>query len=90
MTTLAELKDRIEARKHDLLAKLNELKADTRHEASATRDKLKVKLDELEVHLKEGWEKMSEAVKGQLGKWLDHDDHKGDTKPTTEGKPLGN
>lgn len=78
---LSELKDRVEARKHDLLAKYNELKADTRHEAAATRTKLKSKLDELEVHLKDGWDKVSEAVKGKLDQWLQPDETKPMTKP---------
>lgn len=70
-----ELKDRIEARKHELISKFNDLKADTRHEAGATRDKLKAKLDELETNLKNGWDNISDAVRSKLSTWLDHDDH---------------
>ena len=73
MSNTDELKDRIEARKHELLAKFSTLKADTRPEAAAARDSLKVKLDELETHLKDGWDKMSDAVRGQLNKWLEPD-----------------
>ena len=61
-----ELKDRIEAKKHELLARLNELKADSRAEASEQSSKIKLKLDELEDTLKEGWDKA--AVK--LNSWL--------------------
>ena len=68
------LKDRIEARKHDLMAKYNDLKADTRAEAAAARAKLKRKLDELELHLKGGWDKVSDAVRGKLDKWLEKSD----------------
>lgn len=78
-----ELKDRVEARKHDLLAKFNDLKADTRHEASAARTKLKSKLDELETHLKDGWDKVSDAVKGKLDQWLEPDETKPMTKPAS-------
>ena len=71
MTKQEELKDRIEAKRHELLAKYNELKADTRHGASDVRSKLKVKLDELELHLKGGWEKVSDATRAKLDHWLD-------------------
>ncbi len=81
MSKIDELKDRVEARKHELLAKYNELKADTRHEAAATRTKLKGKLDELETHLKEGWEKVNDSVRGKLDQWLEPDETKPMTKP---------
>ncbi len=66
-----QLKDRVEARKHELLAKYNTLKADTRAEAATTRDKLKKKLDEVEAHIKEGWD----AAKLKLDNWLSTSDH---------------
>ena len=68
-----QLKDRIEARKHELLSKYNDLKADSRAEANEQKTKLKRKLDELELHLKGGWDKMSDAVRAKLDKWLQHD-----------------
>lgn len=74
-----ELRDRIEARKHELLAKYNELKADTRRDAADARTRVKSKLDELEVHLKSGWDKVSDDVRTKLNKWLDrHDDDRRD------------
>ena len=69
-----ELRDRIEARKHELLAKYNELKADSRKEASETRTRVKAKLDELEAHLKAGWAKVSDDVRVKLNRWLEHKD----------------
>jgi hypothetical protein len=69
-----ELRDRIEARKHELLAKYNELKADTRKEASETRTRVKERLDELETHLKQGWAKVSDDVRVKLNSWLDRKD----------------
>jgi hypothetical protein len=68
-----ELRDRIEARKHELLAKYNELKADTRKEASQTRDRIKSRLDELELHLKSGWNKVNDDVRTKLNSWLERD-----------------
>ena len=64
------LKDRVEARKHELLAKLHDLKADTRTHSSEASVKVKHKLDELELHLKEGWDRMSEATRAKLDSWL--------------------
>lgn len=69
-----ELRDRIEARKHELLAKYNELKADTRKEASDTRTRLKTRLDELEAHLKLGWAKVNDEVRTKLSGWLERKD----------------
>jgi hypothetical protein len=69
-----ELRDRIEARKHDLLAKYNELKADTRKEASENRTRLKARLDELESHLKLGWAKVNDDVRTKLNHWLERKD----------------
>jgi hypothetical protein len=68
-----ELKDRVEARKHELLAKYNELKADGRSEAAEARTTVKRKLDELETYLKTGWNNVSDAVRDKLNKWLDRD-----------------
>ena len=70
-----ELRNRVEARKHELLAKYNELKADTRREASEARTRLKTRLDELELQLKDGWTKVSDDVRAKLNSWLDRRDH---------------
>ncbi|HEX3762582.1 MAG TPA: hypothetical protein VHW23_27960 [Kofleriaceae bacterium] len=69
-----ELRDRVEARKHELLSKYNELKADSRKEAAETRTRLKAKLDELEAHLKLGWAKVNDEVRTKLSQWLDRKD----------------
>ena len=69
-----ELRDRVEARKHELLAKYNELKADSRREASEVRTRLKTRLDELELQLKDGWTKVSDDVRAKLNSWLDRHD----------------
>lgn len=76
-----ELRDRVEARKHELLAKYNELKADSRKEAAEARTRLKAKLDELETHLKLGWAKVNDEVRTKLSQWLERKDQdKGDTE----------
>jgi len=72
-TKSEELKDRVEARRHELLSKYNELKADTRKEAGDTRTKLKAKLDEIAEDVKDGYENISDKVKTKLNEWLDRD-----------------
>ena len=61
-----ELKDRIEAKKHELLARLSELKADSRAEAREQQSRSKLKLDELEGYLKEGVDK----AQLKINEWL--------------------
>ena len=69
-----ELASRVTARKHELLAKYNELKADTQRDAMEKRDQIKSRLDEIEDAIKDGWENMSDAVAARVNKWLDKDD----------------
>ena len=69
-----ELRDRVEARKHELLAKYNELKADSRREAAEACTRVKARLDEVERHLKDGWGKINDEVRTKLSKWLEHRD----------------
>lgn len=66
-----ELKDRIKAKKSELESRYNELKADTRSEARVERDSVKSKLEELQEHLKEGWDRMTDTVSAKLNDWLD-------------------
>jgi len=69
-----ELKNRIEARKHELMAKYKELEADARAESRQGRDRIKARLDDLETTLKDGWEKMSDSVASKLNSWLEKKD----------------
>jgi hypothetical protein len=73
MNKTDELKDRVEARKHELLSRYNELKADSRHEAIEMRSKLKLKLDELEREIEHGWERVDDTVRAKLNRWLERD-----------------
>jgi len=70
-TKTEELKDRIEARRHDLMAKMAELKADSRKGAAAAGKKIQHQLDELEETLKDGWDNVTDAVRDTLNRWLD-------------------
>jgi hypothetical protein len=70
-----ELKNRIDQKKHELLARLAELAADTRAEASAQSAKIRTSLDELEQHMKDGWDKAA----SKLNEWLKGNDEKPST-----------
>jgi hypothetical protein len=69
-----ELKDRVEARKHELMAKYNEAKADSRADAASKRDRIKARLDELDDALRDGWDNVSESVASKLNSWLEKKD----------------
>ena len=66
-----ELKDRIKAKKSELESRYSELKADTRSEARVERDSVKSKLEELQEHLRDGWDKLTDTVSAKLNDWLD-------------------
>ena len=70
ITKVEELKDRIEAKKHELQARLAANKADVRAEAAEQRDRIQRKLNELEEHLKGGWDRVSDQVASKLNQWL--------------------
>lgn len=65
-----ELKDRIKAKQHELQARFEELKADSRSEARDERDRVKTKLDELQEAIKDGWDNISDRVTAKLNDWL--------------------
>jgi hypothetical protein len=74
LTKQDELKDRVEATRHLLQARLAELKADTRHDAIAAKDKINSALEELDKTLGDGWDKATEAVTSKLSAWLTRND----------------
>ncbi len=61
-----ELKSRVEQKKHELMARLAELKADSRAEAREQQSKIKLRLDQLEDYVKEGWDK----AQVKINEWL--------------------
>lgn len=73
MSQQAELKDRIDAKKKRLEAKISELKADARSTSREESKKLQSKLDALGDSLKDGWDDLSETVAGKLNAWLKDD-----------------
>jgi len=73
MTQIDELKDRVEAKKLRLQAKISELKADTRGTSREEAQKLQSKLDALTDGVKDGWDNITDAVAGKLNDWLKDD-----------------
>ena len=65
-----ELKNRVQAKRKELEAKLEEAKADVREATRENRDKLEKKLKELESTLQNGWDNLTEEVASKLNKWL--------------------
>jgi hypothetical protein len=73
-TPSLDLESRVSARRTELIAKLVELRADTRTAAVEARDQLKAKLSEL-AHiinqgLVDGWASVSNPVTHKLDRWL--------------------
>lgn len=65
-----ELKHRIEAKKKELQAKMETAKADKHGQAAEQESNIKTKLNELEMHVKNGWENLTEATAAKLNDWL--------------------
>jgi hypothetical protein len=69
-----DLEARIKARRAELIAKLVQLRANKRLVATEAGDKLKAKLSELAIIIKEGvldgWGSLTDTVKSRLEQWL--------------------
>ena len=70
MTKKQELKDRVDARRAELKARISELKADGRAWAIDEKKNLEKTLSEIEAAVSKGWNDMSEAVATKLNKLL--------------------
>jgi hypothetical protein len=73
MTQTNELKNRVEAKKLSLQAKIKELQADTQATSRERVKKLQTKLDSLNESVKGGWDSVTEAVAGKLNELLKDD-----------------
>ncbi len=69
--TREQLKDRVNVRRHELMARLTELQADARNEAAAARDIISMRLYELDELLKDGWDDLSTSAAARLDRWLE-------------------
>ena len=70
MSDKKELKDRVEAKRKRLEARISELKADTRAEAREESGKLQRKLEEIKDATSEGWDDLSDKAAARLNKLL--------------------
>ncbi len=73
MSQSDELKNRIEAKKLSLRAKIKELQADGQSASREEAKKLEARLDSLADSVKDGWDNLSDAVAGKLNDWLKDD-----------------
>ena len=73
MSRTDELKDRVEAKKLSLQAKIKELQADARSTSREEAQNLQSKLDALTDSVKDGWDDVTEAVASKLNDWLKDD-----------------
>lgn len=69
-TRTEELKHRVLARKKELEARLEQMKADAQHSRHESAEKIRGKLRELESVVGEGWNDMKEATAERLNRWL--------------------
>lgn len=80
-----ELKHRALARKKDLEARLERLRADTAKASHEAMEKVQYTLGEIEDAAKEGWDKLADATVVRLNNLLDKDETDKPAK-TTERK----
>lgn len=73
MSSTDELKDRIEAKKHELQKEIAELKADSSEKGRQRIGSLEAKIEELDGHLRSSWDNLSDAVVGKLNQLLKDD-----------------
>jgi hypothetical protein len=69
-----ELKHRVLARKLELEARLEHIKADTAAKTAEVRIGIQKDLDDLGSRISEGWENLSEATVQGLNDWFKHTD----------------
>jgi hypothetical protein len=73
MSQKDELKNRVEAKKLRLQAKIKELQADASSTSRNEANKLQAKLDGLSESVKDGWDDLTDAISGKLNEWLKDD-----------------
>jgi hypothetical protein len=73
MSQKEELKNRVEAKKLRLQAKIKELQADASSTSRNEANKLQAKLDGLSESVKDGWDDLTDAISGKLNEWLKDD-----------------
>ena len=73
-TKTEALKKRVEARKHELMAKLNDSLADGAEKKDETESELREQLAELQDAVRSGWDNLSDAAVTKIEGVLDRKD----------------
>ena len=76
MADVDELKNRVEARKHDIEAEIARLKADAGEKQRDRIERLEKRLQEASDVVKGGWQDLSDSVVSQLNDWLKKEEKK--------------
>lgn len=71
MTEKKELRQRVDAEKKELQARLAQLKVKGTAAANDQAEKIEGELQDLENSLREGWDNLSEKAARKLNDWLD-------------------
>jgi hypothetical protein len=70
MSQISELKARIHAKRKQLEADLAKLQAEGHAASNTAQAEIKRKLAELDDHLRDGWDNLSEKAAAKLNQWL--------------------
>ncbi len=65
-----ELKLRVEAKMNELKAQLKNFAADGAGEAREQKTSIESRLKNAEVHIKDGWDKITDQAANKLNEWL--------------------
>lgn len=67
---MEELKHRVQARRKELEARLEQARADAHGRAGDAVDEVRARLQELERTIKDGWESLGDEAVARLNDWL--------------------
>lgn len=70
MAEFEELKNRVEAKKHEIEAEISRLKADAEAEHRDRIEKLESRIRRASDAVQDGWNDLSDSVVTQLNDWL--------------------
>lgn len=70
MSNKQELRERLEAKKHEWQAELQRLKNDSSEEASKRQAEVEAKISEAQTYLGEKWDSLTEQLAGKVNNLL--------------------
>ena len=74
MSETAELKNRVEAKRHEIEAEIARLKADAEQDHRERIERLESRIQRLGDSLEDGWKNLSDSVVNKLNDWLKDSD----------------